>query len=101
MDGISWNVIQWRPLVIARPHLGFHVCCHLLTQPAIAGPKCDGFYVVPLQREITRHAEYEPDFHGHAFARVQSQGLYPFLTTADQCVIEHSPIKVKYLGHTS
>lgn len=101
MDRISWNVIQWRLLVIARPHLGFHVCCHLLTQPVMAGPKCDGFYVplVPLQREITRVAEYKTDIHGHAFARVRSQGLHPFLKTPDQYVIESN--QVKYLGHTS
>lgn len=67
MDRISWNVIQRRLLVIARPHLGFCVCCHLLTQPASGRPKCDGLYVplIPLQREITRDAEYEPDSHGH------------------------------------
>lgn len=103
MDRISWNAIQARLLVIAGLHLGFHACCHLLTQPAIAGPKCDGFYVpvVPLQREITRDAENEPDIHGHAFAHVQSRGLRPFPNSADQCVIVHSPINVKYSGHTS
>lgn len=71
MDRISWNVIQRRLLVIAGPHLGFHVCCHLLTQPASGGSKCDGLYVplIPLQKEI---------IIGHAFAGVQSQGLGHF-----------------------
>lgn len=80
MDRISWNAIQRRLLVIAGPHLGFHVCCHLLSQAASGGSKCDGLYVplIPLQREITRDAEYEPDIHGHAFADVQSQGLSHF-----------------------
>lgn len=80
MDRISWNVIQGRLLVIAGPHLGFCLCCHLLTQPASGGSKCDGFYVplIPLQREITRDSEYEPDIHGHAFADAQSQGLGHF-----------------------
>lgn len=68
MDRISWNVIRRRLLVIAGPHLGFRVGCHLLTQPASGGSKCDGLYVplIPLQRVITRDAEYEPDIHSHA-----------------------------------
>lgn len=80
MDRISWNVIQGRLLVIAGPYLGFCVCCHLLTQPASGRSKCDGFYVplIPLQREITRDPEYEPNIHGYAFADVQSQGLGHF-----------------------
>lgn len=80
MDRISWNVIRRRLLVIARTLLGFHICCHLLTQPARGGSKCDGLYVIliPLQREITRDAECKPDIHGHSFANVQSQGLGHF-----------------------
>lgn len=80
MDRISWNVIRRRLLVIAGPHLGFLVCCHLLTQPAHGGSKCDGLYVplIPLEREITRDAEYKPDIHGYAFGDVQSQGLGHF-----------------------
>lgn len=80
MDRISWNVIRRRLLVIAGPHLGFHVCCHLFTQPASGGSKCDGLYVplIPRQREIISNAKYAPDIHGHAFADVQSQGLGHF-----------------------
>lgn len=80
MDRISWNVIRWRLLVIAGPHLGFRVCCHLLTQPARGESKCDGLYVplIPLQREITRDAEYKLDIHGHAPDFCQSQGLGHF-----------------------
>lgn len=47
MDRISWNVIRRRLLVIAGPLLGFRVCCHLLTQPARGGSKCDGLYTCP------------------------------------------------------
>lgn len=110
MDRISWNVIQRRLLVIAGPHLGFHVHCHFLTQRASGGFKCDGFYVplIPLEGEITRDAKNEPGIHGHAFCRCpksRSRSLWPaarpFFNSTDQYVIEQSPIKVKYSGHAS
>ncbi len=43
MDRISWNVIRGRLLVIAGPHLGFRVCCHLPTQRLVVGLNAMGF----------------------------------------------------------
>lgn len=65
------------------PSWFFRVCCHLLSQPASGGPKCDGLYVPlipppPQQKEITWDAQYEADIHGHAFGDVQIQGLGHF-----------------------
>lgn len=89
------------------PILGFFACCHLLTQPADGGPKCDGLYVplIPLQREITWDAECKPDIHGHAFANVKVSVILVFCLslshTSDQYVIERRPIKVNYSRHAS
>lgn len=76
----------------------------------MVGPKCDGLYVplVPLQREITWDAEYQPDIHGHAFANVQesrsrslwsSGRLYPapLINMSSQ----QGPIKEKSSRHAS